>query len=125
MNIQKLFKPYIVKRKNGQCQVLIPLVELDALCDRISVELVGKKVNAVVEIQMGQDVFMAYHSLFGDVINGKGFCTYGWHDIKVVKSHDIMRSEICFVHDNGNKITFPIYPHRVENVLESYCGPKY
>uniref|UniRef100_A0A6M3K9F4 Uncharacterized protein n=1 Tax=viral metagenome TaxID=1070528 RepID=A0A6M3K9F4_9ZZZZ len=35
MNIQKLFKPYIVKRKNGQCQVLIPLVELDELCAKI------------------------------------------------------------------------------------------
>ena len=35
MNIQKLFKPYIVKRKNGQCQVLIPLIELDELCERI------------------------------------------------------------------------------------------
>ena len=35
MNIQKLFKPYIVTRKNGQCQVLIPLVELDALCEDI------------------------------------------------------------------------------------------
>ena len=34
-NIQKLFKPYIVKRKNGQCQVLIPLVELDDLCEEI------------------------------------------------------------------------------------------
>ena len=33
--IQKLFKPYIVKRKNGQCQVLIPLVELDELCEKI------------------------------------------------------------------------------------------
>ena len=35
MNIQKLFKPYIVKRKNGQCQILIPLVELDELCEKI------------------------------------------------------------------------------------------
>jgi len=35
MNIQKLFKLYIVKRKNGQCQILIPLVELDELCGKI------------------------------------------------------------------------------------------
>jgi len=35
MNIQKLFKPYFVRRKNGQCQVLIPLVELDELCEKI------------------------------------------------------------------------------------------
>ena len=34
-NIQSLFKPYIVKRNNGQCQVLIPLIELDDLCDKI------------------------------------------------------------------------------------------
>jgi len=36
MNIQKLFKPYFVRRKNGQCQVLIPLVELDELCEKIN-----------------------------------------------------------------------------------------
>ncbi|KKL69307.1 hypothetical protein LCGC14_2116280 [marine sediment metagenome] len=33
--IQSLFKPYIVKRKNGQCQILIPLIELDDLCNKI------------------------------------------------------------------------------------------
>jgi len=33
--IQSLFKQYIVKRKNGQCQVLIPLIELDDLCDKL------------------------------------------------------------------------------------------
>ena len=37
--IQKLFKKYIVTRKNGQCQVLIPLVELDELCERIEKKL--------------------------------------------------------------------------------------
>ena len=41
-NIQKVFKPYIVKRKNGQCQVLIPLVELDDLCLKI-LKLAHKK----------------------------------------------------------------------------------
>ena len=35
-NLQSLFKPYIVTRKAGQCQVLIPLVELDALCVQIT-----------------------------------------------------------------------------------------
>ena len=35
ITIQKLFKQYIVKRKNGQCQILIPLVELDELCKKI------------------------------------------------------------------------------------------
>ena len=35
MEIQKLFKKYIVDRKNGQCQVLIPLIELDNLCEEI------------------------------------------------------------------------------------------
>jgi hypothetical protein len=35
LSIQKIFKPYIAKRKNGQCQVLIPLVELDEVCDAI------------------------------------------------------------------------------------------
>ena len=38
MTIQKLFKPYIVRRKNGQCQVLIPLVELDDLCEKIEAQ---------------------------------------------------------------------------------------
>ena len=35
MSVQKLFKPYIVKRNHGQCQVLIPLIELDELCEKI------------------------------------------------------------------------------------------
>ena len=136
MNIQKLFKPYIVRRKNGQCQVLIPLVELDELCDRISVELTGEKVNEIVEIQMGQDVFMAYHSLFGDVSACKGFYTYDWRDVKVVKSSKILRNEMCFVHRLGNisKHLFSYYqnskiyidkliwPDEIINVIESYCG---
>lgn len=33
--VQQLFKPYIVERKNGQCQILIPLIELDELCSKI------------------------------------------------------------------------------------------
>ena len=33
--ITKLFKPYITNRKNGQCQILIPLVELDDFVDGI------------------------------------------------------------------------------------------
>lgn len=41
-SIQKLFKPYIVNRKNGQCQVLIPLIELDDLCDKIITLLHGE-----------------------------------------------------------------------------------
>ena len=35
MGIQKLFKPYFVKRNHGQCQILIPLIELDKLCEKI------------------------------------------------------------------------------------------
>jgi len=35
MLIQKLFKEYIVRREKGQCQILIPLSELDELCERI------------------------------------------------------------------------------------------
>ena len=34
-SIQSLFKQYFVRRKNGQCQILIPLIELDDLCDKI------------------------------------------------------------------------------------------
>jgi len=33
--IRKLFKPYIVRRKNGQCQILIPLIELDEFVEKI------------------------------------------------------------------------------------------
>jgi len=33
--ISKLFKPYFVKRRNGQCQILFALTELDALIERI------------------------------------------------------------------------------------------
>jgi len=35
MNLQKLFKPYIVRRENGQCQILIPLIELDNFCNKL------------------------------------------------------------------------------------------
>jgi len=52
VNIQKLFRPYIVTRKNGQCQVLIPLVELDELCEKIELKFTDK-TNKVIEIQMG------------------------------------------------------------------------
>jgi len=131
VNIQKLFKPYIVKRKNGQCQILIPLVELDELCEKIELNLTGR-VDKIVEIQMGQDVFMAYHSLFGDVSDGKGFCTYGWHDVKVVKSWKILRNEICFMYNHGNTSNHlfnyhlgrRILPTEITDVIESYCGPK-
>ena len=37
--IQKEFKPYIVKQANNQCQVLIPLIELNDLCKRIKQRL--------------------------------------------------------------------------------------
>ena len=48
--IQKLFKPYIVKRKNGQCQVLIPLVELDELCEKIE-KKVKKDTKIMIEVK--------------------------------------------------------------------------
>ncbi len=35
MNIQKLFKKYIVKRPNGNCQILFALSELDSFCEEI------------------------------------------------------------------------------------------
>ena len=44
MNIQKLFKPYIVNCRNGQCQVLIPLVELDELCEKIVAALYAENL---------------------------------------------------------------------------------
>ena len=47
--IQKLFKPYIVRRKNGQCQVLIPLVELDELCHNIMAHISGKENESKTE----------------------------------------------------------------------------
>lgn len=34
--VYKIFKKYIVRRDNGQCQVLIPLIELDNLVIRIT-----------------------------------------------------------------------------------------
>ena len=39
MNIQKIFKPYIVKRPNGGCQVLFPLTELDTIVEEILKEV--------------------------------------------------------------------------------------
>jgi len=132
VNIQKLFKPYIVKHKNGQCQILIPLVELDELCDRIEKEIAGKESNRIIEIQMGQDVFAAYRSLFGDVSDGKGFCTYNWREITVLKSNKIMRNEICFVHHNNSMFKILIAPvnnyricsDELVDLIESYCGPR-
>lgn len=44
--IQKLFKKYIVRRDHGQCQVLIPLIELDDLCDEI-VEYIFDYIQAL------------------------------------------------------------------------------
>ena len=37
--ITKLFKKWIVKRPNGQCQILFSLYELDKLIDEILSEL--------------------------------------------------------------------------------------
>lgn len=34
--ITKLFKPYFVRRPNGNCQVLFALTELDDLVERIT-----------------------------------------------------------------------------------------
>ena len=33
--VTKLFKPYIVKRDRGQCQILLPLIELDNFVDTL------------------------------------------------------------------------------------------
>ena len=33
--ITKLFKPYIVRQNNGQCQILLPLIELDNFVESI------------------------------------------------------------------------------------------
>jgi len=41
--ITKLFKKWIVKRANGQCQILFPLCELDNFVNEILLEI--KKVN--------------------------------------------------------------------------------
>ena len=52
MNIQKLFKPYIIRRKNGQCQVLIPLVELDELCKEIESHVIKNLNDLLKEIEL-------------------------------------------------------------------------
>lgn len=43
--IHRLFKPYIVRRKNGYCTVLIPLPELDELIVKICKRLDKKKMG--------------------------------------------------------------------------------
>ncbi len=53
--IQKLFKPYIVKRKNGQCQVLIPLVELDELCEKIEENINKRKIMIKIGLDNNSD----------------------------------------------------------------------
>lgn len=60
MSIQKLFKPYIVTRKNGQCQVLIPLVELDELCKKIeewNMEIRCEHCNGAKWKSLNKDVY--------------------------------------------------------------------
>jgi len=39
MRITRLFKKWIVKRPNGQCQILFPLTELDKFVDEILLEI--------------------------------------------------------------------------------------
>ena len=52
MNIQKLFKPYIVRRNHGQCQVLIPLIELDDLCDKIETVINGETILYQIHVKV-------------------------------------------------------------------------
>ena len=39
IRITRLFKKWIVKRPNGQCQILFPLTELDKFVDEILLEI--------------------------------------------------------------------------------------
>ena len=56
MNIQRLFKPYIVKRDHGQCQVLIPLVELDDLCERIERGMNATPVSCISDYEYAASI---------------------------------------------------------------------
>ena len=42
---RKVFKPHIVKRGKGQCQILFPLSELDNICDEIIANLVVERLK--------------------------------------------------------------------------------
>ena len=74
MNIQKLFKPYFVRRKNGQCQVLIPLVELDELCDKINSLYFPKDCTETVGVQNEtiRETFKKVEKIIGDDFNPYG-----------------------------------------------------
>ena len=81
MNIEKLFKPYIVTRKNGQCQVLIPLIELDELCDKIEIMSLEKQ---------GHSNHCACRQVWGDGececdLYEKGYDPYAWQNLKKLK----------------------------------------
>lgn len=43
--ITKLFKKYIAKRPNGNCQILFALTELDDFVDEILIEIGGEKAE--------------------------------------------------------------------------------
>ena len=62
--IQSLFKQYIVKRKNGQCQILIPLIELDDLCSKITNSV---KEECIKEIE--KEVKEDYKNAFAVAVN--------------------------------------------------------
>ncbi len=43
LKIKERLKPYFVRRNNGQCQILIPLIEMDELVDNIIFDMKGSK----------------------------------------------------------------------------------
>ena len=77
MNIQKLFKPYFVRRKNGQCQVLIPLVELDELCEKINRLYFPENITETTGAQSEtiRETFKKVEEIIGDDFNPYGLKT--------------------------------------------------
>jgi hypothetical protein len=45
--IASIFKPWIVKRPNGGCQVLFPLTELDNIIDKVVEEVLNEQRRRV------------------------------------------------------------------------------
>ena len=55
INMQSLFKKWIVKRPKGMCQILFSLTELDNFCDEIREKIFEDKVLDILDIIKQQE----------------------------------------------------------------------
>ena len=77
-NIQKLFKKYIVKRPNGNCQVLFALTELDDLCmeiySSVNKEIADEFLTELKRLKEGLE-WIAQQSCEREIVAGTAICS--------------------------------------------------